>query len=95
MRNITLKHVTASHGDQPLVEGWAPGLGNVPLDVRMAAIKSQLAGLGLAAAPEQRVRTALLSGPWNGFPRHALVISAGTGATEWFAVSDEPALGAD
>src|SRR5436190_22655113 len=97
LRTITLKHVTAGTTDDvPPVEGWAPGLGNVPLDVRMAGLKSQLADLGLVyAPPQQRLRTGLLRVAWGGFPRHALVISGIPGGDGWLAVSNEPALGSD
>ena len=65
---------------------------NVPLDVRIGGLKSQLAGLGLTVAPNQQLQTGLLSGPWNGFPSNALVIWAARGGLEWLAVSNEAAL---
>jgi hypothetical protein len=96
VRTLTLKHVPASSTGVPPVNGWVPGMRNVPLDVRMAGLKAQLGALGLIAAHPRQVRTGLLSGPWNGFPRHALVIWAGPEhGEEWMAVSDEPALAPD
>jgi hypothetical protein len=90
MRFLKLKMVEVNGDDRPSIKSWVGGLRNVPLDVMIGKVKLQLHALGFDLNRLAELRSGLLEKEWNGFPKHALVISTGKSqdGVETYVVSD-------
>jgi hypothetical protein len=89
-RRLTFKQYVADGEGRPPVQFWWRGLLGRPVDLDSGEL---LAGAGLTGVPLEELASGYLEAPWQGHPRHALIITRSIyfRPGDRYAVSLEPA----